>query len=113
MSTKSYTVVWSEVAARDLVRLAGYLADEAPLRAEGIIDRIVARAESLSHTPNRGRVPPELRGLDHGAWRELQEPPWRILYRLAADSRVEIHGVLDGRRSLEDLLLERLLQPSR
>ena len=39
----------------------------------------------------------------------LLERPWRILYRVA-ETTVEIHGVLDGRRSLEDILMERLLR---
>ncbi|MGH7820202.1 MAG: type II toxin-antitoxin system RelE/ParE family toxin [Candidatus Binatia bacterium] len=110
MSAKKRSVVWTEVAAKDLERLAGYLAEEAPLRAKGIIDGIVARAESLVQAPNRGRIPPELRSVGQQEWREVQEPPWRILYRVA-ESRVEIHGVLDGRRNLEDILMERMLRP--
>ena len=42
-------------------------------------------------------------------WLEIQEPPWRIVYRILDNKTVEIHGVLDGRRSLEDILMERLL----
>ena len=111
MSTRNHPVLWTEVATRDPERLAAYLAEETPLRAKAIIDRIVARADSLAQTPNRGRVPPEIRSLGDPTWRELLEPPWRILYRVAGESRVEIHGVLDGRRDLEDILLERLLRP--
>lgn len=99
------------MATRDLERLAAYLAEETPLREKGIIDRIVARADSLAQSPNRGRVPPEIRSLGDPTWRELLEPPWRILYRVTGESRVEIHGVLDGRRDLEDILLDRLLRP--
>jgi hypothetical protein len=36
------------------------------------------------------------------------EAPWRILYRTIGD-QIEIHAVLDGRRNLRDLLLERIL----
>jgi hypothetical protein len=42
-------------------------------------------------------------------WLEVQEAPWRIIYRIR-DRRVEIHGVFDGRRALQDILMERLLQ---
>ena len=109
MSAGFYAVVWTEVAGQDVERLAAYLYDEAPLRADPIIDRIVSRAESLRSSPQRGKTPPELRAIGDRTWREVQEPPWRILYRLVG-KRVEIHGVLDGRRNLEDVLLERLLQ---
>jgi toxin ParE1/3/4 len=109
VSERRYTVVWTEVAAQDVERLSAYLFDEAPLRAEQIIDRIISRGNSLEQSPERGRTPPELRPIGDRAWREVQEPPWRIIYRLAG-KRVEIHGVLDGRRSLEDILMERMLQ---
>jgi toxin ParE1/3/4 len=94
--------------ARDLERLAAYLFEEAPLRAERIIDRITSRADSLETSPERGRIPPELRTMGERTWLEVQEPPWRILYRIAG-KRIEIHGVLDGRRSLDDILMERIL----
>lgn len=105
---RRYTVVWTEVASRDVERLAGYLLEEAPLRAEEILDRIIARGESLEAAPGRGHVPPELRTIGDRTWLQVLESPWRIVYRIVA-KRVEIHGVFDGRRSLEEILLERLL----
>jgi toxin ParE1/3/4 len=109
MTERRLSVVWTEVAAADVERLATFLVDEAPLRAEQILDRIIARAESLDRSPERGRSPRELRSLGDRIWRELQEPPWRIIYRIVGGT-VEVHGVLDGRRSLDDILLERLLR---
>jgi toxin ParE1/3/4 len=103
-----YSVVWTEIAATDIERLASYLVDEAPLRAEQILQRIISRGESLKVIPRRGRTPPELRAIGDRTWLEIQEPPWRILYRIVGKT-VEIHGVLDGRRALEDILMERLL----
>ena len=109
MSGRRYAVVWTEVALRDVERLATYLVDESPGRAEQILDRIIATGESLERLPERGRTPPELRAIQDRTWREVQQRPWRILYRISG-KRVEIHGVLDGRRSLEDILMERLLR---
>ena len=109
MKPRELKVVWTEVAAGDVERIAAYLTAESPLRAATIIDRIVERAESLASLPNRGRVPPELRTVGDRTWRELQEPPWRILYRRLVEE-VQIHAVLDGRRSLEDILMERVLR---
>jgi len=110
VTVRRRSVVWTEIAARDVERLAAYLVDEAPLRAPQVVDRIVSRAESLASFPERGRVPPELRGIGDRTWREVQEPPWRIIYKVASSRRVEIHAVLDGRRSLEDILMERILR---
>ena len=109
MTSRRHAVIWTTVALADIERLAAYLLEEAPLRAEGILERIVARAETLARSPERGRVPPELRSLGDQSWREVQEPPWRIVFQISG-RQVVIHGVLDGRRSLEDLLLERILR---
>lgn len=109
MTRRRYAVAWTQVGARDVERIAAYLIDEAGDRAPGIVSRIIARADSLTLLPGRGRVPPELRGFAETAWREVQEPPWRILYRIASGT-VEIHGLLDGRRDLADILMDRLLQ---
>jgi toxin ParE1/3/4 len=109
VSRRRYSVVWTDVALGDVERLAAYLFEEAPLRAGAILDRIIARGDSLHVSPKRGRTPPELRSIDDRTWLEVQESPWRILYRVSG-RRVEIHAVLDGRRNLDDILLERLLR---
>ncbi len=109
MKSSRRRVVWTSVAADDLERLALYLVEQSPLRAGAIVDRIVDRAESLASLPSRGRMPPELRTVGDRSWREVQEPPGRIIYRVAGEV-VQIHAVLDGRRSLEDILMERLLK---
>jgi len=108
MSNRRRSVVWTEIAARDLERLAVRLAEAAPLRAERILDRIISRGESLATLSHRGRTPPELRPIADRTWLEVIEAPWRILYRVV-ETTVEIHAVLDGRRDLRDILLERML----
>jgi toxin ParE1/3/4 len=105
---RRYTVVWTEVAVRDIERLAIWLVNDAQLRADRILERIIARAQSLDPSPERGRTPPELRPIGDRTWREVQDRPWRIIYRVEGKT-VQIHGVLDGRRNLDDVLLERML----
>jgi toxin ParE1/3/4 len=109
MKSRKLKVIWTAVAASDLERIATYLVDESPLRAASVVDRIVERAESLATFPSRGRIPPELRSIGDQTWRELQELPWRIVYRRLGEV-VQIHAVFDGRRSLEDILVERMLK---
>jgi plasmid stabilization system protein ParE len=101
-------VVWTAVAARDVERIAERIAEDSPLRVDKIIDRIVDRAEALATLSQRGRTPPELRAIGDRTWLEVIEAPWRIVYRVVGPT-IEIHAVLDGRRDLRDLLLERLL----
>jgi len=109
MSDRRRSVEWTEVAARDIERLAVRLAETVPLRADRIVDRIISRGESLATLSHRGRTPPELRPVADRTWLEVIESPWRILYRVVGDT-VEIHAVLDGRRDLRDILLERILE---
>jgi plasmid stabilization system protein ParE len=108
VSDRGHAVVWTEVALRDIERLAAYLVDESPLRAEQILSRIISRGESLQAAPRRGQVPPELRAVGDRTWLQVLESPWRIVYRIIV-KRVEIHAVVDGRRSLQDILLDRIL----
>jgi plasmid stabilization system protein ParE len=108
MSDRRRSVEWTEVATRDIERLAVRLAETVPLRVERIVDRIISRGESLATLSHRGRTPPELRPVADRTWLEVIESPWRILYRVVEDT-VEIHAVLDGRRDLRDILLERIL----
>jgi toxin ParE1/3/4 len=78
--------------------------------AERVMDRIQARAASLTMMPAAGRIVPELRQLGMTHLLEIIERPWRIFYVIEA-SRVLVMGVLDGRRDLNALLGERYSRP--
>lgn len=56
----------------------------------------------------RGRKVPELVEIEVSEYRELVHPPLRLMYRVAG-SEVVLIGVLDSRRGLADLILERAL----
>ena len=109
MTARRFAVEWMEPARLDLEAIATHLWFEAPLRAEKILDRIIDRGEALRSLPARGRVVPELRDIGERAWLEVQEPPWRLIYRVIGKT-VEIHGVLDSRRHLDGVLRERMLR---
>ncbi len=104
-------VVWSAAAAADLEAILDYIAADDPSTAARIFMRIRKAASKLKVMPDRGRVVPELR--EHGitAYREVISPPWRIIYR--AGKRVHVLAVIDGRRNLEDVLLDRFARPDR
>ena len=52
---------------------------------------------------------PELAHFGMRTWRELVVRPYRLVYRIEGDT-VTVLAVIDGRRDLEDVLLERLLR---
>ena len=102
-------VVWTETAEVDLDNIASFIATDDITNAFAVAERIRGRCEKLARHPRRGRPVPELRGLDAPTHRELTEGPWRIVYR--HDERyVFIVSVLDARRDLAGLLLERLVR---
>ncbi len=102
-------VRWTETARRDLNTIVNYIAEHSVENALGVLDRLRERAESLKDAAGRGRVVPELKALDVYQYHELIERPWRIVYRIEAD-QVLVMAVLDGRRDLRSLLLERLVR---
>ncbi|WP_370693612.1 type II toxin-antitoxin system RelE/ParE family toxin [Nitrospira tepida] len=63
----------------------------------------------MERFPERGRIVPELHQIGIDFLRELVISPYRLLYRI--DHRaVHVLAVFDGRRNLEDLVLERALR---
>lgn len=108
MTRRRYAVEWAEVAKQDLFAIAGYLAARNPGAAASLLDVPEKRAASLVTSPGRGRVAPELLRLQLREYRELIVGMYRLVYRVEA-SRVFVLAVLDSRRDLQDLLLDRLI----
>jgi toxin ParE1/3/4 len=102
-------VHWAEVAVRDLEELVAYIAEDSPANAGRVLGRLERRAATLETAPARGRVVPELARFGMRTWRELVVKPYRLIYRMEGDT-VTVLALLDGRRDLEDLLLERLVR---
>ena len=94
---------------RDLEQIVAYVAADSPMNARSLLARLRSRAETLDVAPRRGRVVPELTRFGVRSWRELVVKPHRIIYRVA-EKEVHVLTVFDGRRDLEDVLLERLLR---
>jgi plasmid stabilization system protein ParE len=102
-------VLWARSARRDIESIVSYLADRSSQAALATLERIESKARSLASLAERGRVVPELARLHVREYRELIIPPYRLLYR-GRGSDVLVLAVFDGRRNLEDVLLDRLLR---
>jgi plasmid stabilization system protein ParE len=107
MARRKWRVVWTEAATRDLVEIVSFVAGKSPVNARRLLIRLRSKADSLERSARRGRVVPELASTGTRAWREMIVKPHRIVYRIR-DDIVLVGAVVDGRRDLEDLLLERL-----
>ena len=109
MSETGGKVLWTEAAVLDLENLARFIAADSPVNARKVLARLKLKAESLESSPHRGRIVPELAGCGLLRWRELIVRPYRLVYRIDG-KRVYILAVLDSRRDLEDVLLERIVR---
>lgn len=96
------------VAILDLDQIAARIALDNPDGAVSVADRIERRAASLTSLSERGRIVPELASHGVHSYRELIVGAWRLVYRVESE-RVVVLAVFDGRRNLEDVLLDRLL----
>jgi addiction module RelE/StbE family toxin len=107
MATHLFIVVWTKTAETDLESIVDFIADDNIDAALAVFARIREHAATLDNFPDKGRVVTELH--QHGIiqYRELILSPWRIIYRIDGNT-VYVTSVVDSRRNLEDLLLERL-----
>ena len=103
-----FTVQWTASAQQDLLEIVQYIAADSIDTALQIISKIENKAKSLSQYPKRGRVVPELLTVGFAGYREIIIRPWRLIYRID-NQRVYVLAVLDSRRDLKDILLERLI----
>jgi plasmid stabilization system protein ParE len=102
-----HQVLWSHTAQQDLTEIINYIAQNSVGNALVILDKLEAKAAFLTTLPDRGRIVPELLDTGISQYREIISAPWRIIYR-TENNRVLIMAVLDSRRDLQTLLLNRL-----
>ena len=107
--THAFRVIWTETATRDLENIVAYIALDSREKARKLLEGIRSKVATLRKNPMRGRVVLELFDFGFKAWRELILSPYRIIYRVEG-RRVFIQSVLDGRRDVEAILMERLLR---
>ena len=108
MTEGIYQVFWTQTAQQDLKRIIEYIDAESKIQARKVYQAIKQEATNLLQMPLRGRIVPELRYYGILTYRELINPPWRIINKTEKD-RVWVLAVIDGRRNVEDILLDRFI----
>ena len=106
--SKTYKVSWAAVARNDLKQIIEYIAIDSPGNASRILKKIKNKTSDLFPSPERGKVVPELKEQGIQTYRELIIAPWRIIYRIT-DTTIFVLSVIDSRRNVEDLLLDRFV----
>lgn len=109
MSTRNYGVHWARSAELDLVNIISYISDENPEAALRTLGKLKNACRGLESFPKRCRIIPELKQFGITVYRETIVSHYRVQFRIE-ENRVWILGVLDSRRNLGDILLDRFLE---
>jgi plasmid stabilization system protein ParE len=94
-------IIWTEPAIADLEAIAEYIALDNPAAAVALVQRVMLHADQLAAHPRSGSGLPELEGW---RYRQIVEPPCRVIYRHEPE-RVHILHVVRGERLLDKALL--------
>ena len=94
-------IIWTEPALADLDAIADYIALDNPQAARDLVRRVFGHVDQLAEHPLSGPKLPEFRGW---RYRQLVEPPCRVIYR-HEKGVIHIVHVLRGERLLDKQLL--------
>lgn len=111
--TVRFTVVWTDTAIDDLLAIVDYSADRHGVdAAKDLSEKITGAVGGLESMPRRCRIVPELDAEGITGYRELLVGPHRIVVTIR-EATVVVLSVLDGRRDLAELLVERAFRENR
>ncbi len=103
-----YSVEFTTGASQDLFKIYRYIKNAGrPETAKQLSDQIAQICSSLSENPERGSIPTELEGLSNMLCRQLVFKKYRIIYQIIGDV-VIIHGIIDGRRNIKEVMRQRI-----
>ena len=105
---KRFGVEWAQPASKDLENIIDYISQDNIDTAITIFEKIKSKCNTLNQFPDKGRIVPELKAYGILSYRELIISPWRVIYR-TSDQKVYVLAVIDSRRSVDDILIERFL----
>lgn len=106
---KKFKIFWTNIAQNDLEEIINYITQDSRDRALVIFRKIRKQCSTLENNPFRCRIVPELLAISIRSYREMIIKPYRIIFRIE-DINIYILGVLDSRRNLEDILLDRVIR---
>jgi toxin ParE1/3/4 len=106
--SRAFDILWTDIAERDLRNIIVYVARDGNTPALQLLQTIKNQCETLRSQPSRCRTVPELEAINVANYRELIIKPYRLIFRIEGQ-KILILGVLDGRRDLEQVLIDRIL----
>ena len=106
---EKYNVKITQGAEEDLNEIIEFIAQNNPHTAENILEKMITKINTLGHLPYRGGYVPELLAKNIKDYRQITEKPWKIYYKVK-DNIVNVLAIIDSRRNLKDILMNKLLR---
>ena len=104
-----YNVFILSDAEEDLYDIYNYKAiNDSISKATELLNNIEDVCNNLSTLPKKGHIPPELERISILNYKEIHYLPYRIIYQII-ENNVYVHCILDGKRDIQEILLQRLL----
>lgn len=88
-------IIWTEPALSELDEIADYIALDNRQAARELVQRVFAHIGELAGHPESVSGPPELKG---SRYRQIVEPPCRIIYRIDRDAVIILYIMRSERR---------------
>lgn len=105
----SFVVEFTTGARQDLLKIYRYIkAAGSREAAKSMYEQLSKACESLSRNPERGNVPAEIEGFSEMLCRQIVIKNYRIIYQVIGKV-VIIHGIIDGRRNIREIMRQRFL----
>ena len=106
---KKYRIIFSKFAENDLLNIVEYYNNINKSYAKNLFSNIEEKIIKLKTFPDQGRIVSELEKQNIIDYRELIEGNYRIIYTVQ-ENNIIIHTIIDSRRNLEDLLIQKLMR---
>jgi plasmid stabilization system protein ParE len=106
---KNFEVVFSRFAEGDLEEIIRCFYEINPEFTKELFKKIKSKIMELNIFPFKGRIVPELEKQGIIKYRQVLEGNYRIIYTIKND-RVIVLVIMDSRRNLEDILLNKLTE---
>jgi len=88
-------VIWTIKAVAQVKQIAAYIEKDSPFQARRVVQLIAKETRKLREHPRAGKMIPEV---EKDQYRELRVFSYRILYKILAENRIAIVGVVHGQR---------------
>ena len=96
-------VIWTIKAVEQVEQIGSYIEKDSPFQARRVVQLIIKETRKRREHPRIGKMVPEVQ---EDAYRELRVFSYRILYKILAENRIAIVGVVHGYRLFDPQWLE-------